>query len=270
MAGGLILSSQTLRGIPIPIRAEAAASAGFTAIGAHHEDLERLRANGTRIDGLREAVEATGMTVVEIGFLNQWAGPESLAEVERQALFDLARTLGAKRISAGLYSGPEPAQIAQRFGTLCRAAASAGLRVSLEFFPFGALPDAASAWEVIARAGEPNADLLFDAWHWHRGGGDPAVLALIPPGAIGSLQVSDAGATAARDVGEESRHGRLLPGTGVIDLTGLLRSLDAAGHHPSIAVEVLSDELGALDPQRVASLAAAATRQVLETARWQE
>jgi sugar phosphate isomerase/epimerase len=266
----LILSSQTLRGIPIPDRAEAAASAGFKAIGAHHEDLERLRATGTPLDRLRDAVEATGIAVVEVGFLNRWAGLESAAETERLALFGLARALGARRINVGLYSGPEPAQIVERFRTLCQAAAFEGLQVSLEFFPFGALPDAPSAWDVIARAGEPNADLLFDAWHWHRGGADAAAVAAIPRGAIGCLQLSDAAAAAAADVGEESRHGRLLPGTGAIDLIGLLRKLDAAGHHPPIAVEVLSDELGAMHHVRAAALAAAATRQVLEAAGWRE
>jgi sugar phosphate isomerase/epimerase len=264
----LILSSQTLRGIPIPVRAAAAAAAGFTAIGAHHEDLLRLHHESAPTEGLRDAVEATGVTVVEVGFLNQWAGPASAADAERQALFGLARSLGASRVNAGLYACPDLAQIVERFRSLCKAAAAAGLRVSLEFFPFGALPDAASAWEVITRAGEPNADLLFDAWHWHRGGGEAARLAGIPRGAIGSLQLSDAAEVAAADVGEESRHGRLLPGTGVIDFGVLLRGLADAGHRPPIAVEVLSDELSRMDPRRAASLAAAATRRVLESADW--
>jgi sugar phosphate isomerase/epimerase len=264
----LILSSQTLRGIPIPVRAAAAAAAGFSAIGAHHEDLQRIHQKSAQTEGLRDAIEATGVTVVEVGFLNRWAGPQSTADAERQALFGLARSLGASRVNAGLYAGPEQAEIVERFRSLCKAAATAGLRVSLEFFPFGALPDAASAWEVIARAGEPNADLLFDAWHWHRGGGDAAQLARIPPGAIGYLQLSDAAEVPAADVGEESRHGRLLPGNGVIDLAGLLHSLADAGHHPPIAVEVLSDELSAMDPRLAASLAAAATLRVLQSANW--
>jgi sugar phosphate isomerase/epimerase len=259
----LILSSQTLRWIPIPVRAAAAAGAGFISIGAHHEDLERAP-----IDGVRDAVEAAGVNVAEVGFLHRWAGPEHAAREEREALFDMARSLGAGRVNAGLFAGPDRARIVDRYRTLCKAAADVGLRISLEFFPFGALANAVSAWEVIEGAGQPNSDVLFDAWHWHRGGADIAMLSAVPPGAIRFLQLSDAAPVVSPDVGEESRHGRLLPGSGAIDLTGLLRGLTAAGHHPTIAVEVLSDELTAMDPRRAASLAASSTRQVLKSASW--
>jgi sugar phosphate isomerase/epimerase len=264
----LILSSQTLRKIPIPLRAEAAAAAGFTGIGVHHEDLELVVARGARWDVIRHDVEAEGVRVVEAGFLHRWAGEETEAAAERDAVFELAMELGAFRVNAGLFSSPSRAEVVDRFQALCRAAAVRGLRVSLEFFPFGALPDAFSAWDVLENAGEPNADLLFDVWHWHRGGAQTAALAAIPAGSIGCLQLSDAAPRVAADVGEESRHGRLVPGTGAIDLVGLLRGLTAAGHHPPIAVEVLSDELSAMGPQRAAALVGEATRQVLEAAAW--
>ncbi len=259
----MILSSQTLRGSSLPVRAAAAAEAGFTSIGAHHEDLAR-----GSINGVRDVVEAAGVNVSEVGFLHRWAESEHAAREERQALFDMAGSLGAARVNAGLFAGPDQARIVDCFRILCKTAAAVGLRISLEFFPFGAIADALAAWEVIEGAGQRNADVLFDAWHWHRGGADIAMLSAVRPGAIRFLQLSDAATLVSTDVGEESRHGRLLPGSGAIDLTGLLRGLNAAGHHPSIAVEVLSDELAAMDPRRAASLAASSTRQVLESASW--
>ncbi len=133
----MILSSQTLRGSPLPVRAAAAAEAGFTSIGAHHEDLAR-----GSINGVRDVVEAAGVNVSEVGFLHRWAESEHAAREERQALFDMAGSLGAGRVNAGLFAGPDRARIVDCFRILCKTAAAVGLRISLEFFPFGAIADA--------------------------------------------------------------------------------------------------------------------------------
>jgi 4-hydroxyphenylpyruvate dioxygenase len=122
--------------------------------------------------------------------------------------------------------------------------------------------------EVLLWSGAGNATLLFDAWHFHRGGAALAELATIPVGGISCLQISDASRLAEADLGEESRHGRLLPGEGVIDLVGLLGRLAAAGHRPPVAVEVLSDRLDREGPMRAAALAAGAAARVLDRAGW--
>jgi sugar phosphate isomerase/epimerase len=264
----LILSSHTVRGVGIEVRAQAAAAAGFTGTGAHHEDLARARADGVALERLAEMVAVAGVPVVEVGFLHRWTEPEPDAAEERRQLFGLARLLGASRVNAGLYTGPDRATIARRFGELCWAAADAGLGVALEFFPFGALPTPGIAMEVLLSSGVVNATLLFDVWHFHRAGAPALELATIPAGSISCLQIADASRLPEPDVGEESRHGRLLPGEGVIDLVGLLRRLAAAGHRPPVAVEVLSDRLDQEGPMRAAALAARAASRVLDEAGW--
>jgi sugar phosphate isomerase/epimerase len=263
---GLILSSPTVRGHGLGVRARAAARSGFAAIGAHHDDLAFAREHRVDLEREAAAVEEIGVPVVEVGFLHRWAGPE--AGAERRELFELAGRLGARRINAGLWEGPGPPGLATAFAELCRAAEDEGLEVALEFFPFGAIPTPAAALEVIEAADRPNARMLFDAWHFHRAGAHWDHLSALWSGLVSCLQISDAAPDAAEDVGEESRHARLLPGEGVIDLRGLLAELRREGQRPAVAVEVLSDRLDAEGPYKAAEMAIRAGRQALAGAGW--
>jgi sugar phosphate isomerase/epimerase len=217
------------------------------------------------MEGEATAVEDLGISVAEVAFAHRWADPD--AGAERRELFGLARRLGARRVNAGLWRGPEFAEMARAFAELCRAADAEGLEVALEFFPFGAIPTAAAALDVIEAADMANARLLFDAWHFHRAGAAWADLSRIWAGLVACAQISDATSEPAEDVGEESRHERLLPGEGVIDLGRILAKLgEETG--PAVAVEVLSDRLDAEGPYRAAELALAASRKLLIKAGW--
>lgn len=262
---GLILSSPTVRGHGLEVRARAAARAGFAATGADQLDLDHARTNGVDLDREAAAVAEIGIPVVEVGFMHRWAGPEAAAE--RSEVFGMARRLHSRRVNAGIWKGPGRRRLAAAFAELCRAASDEGLEVALEFFPFGDIPTPGAALEVMEAADRPgNARLLFDAWHFHRARAPWEQLSGIWSGLVCCLQISDAPAVPGPDIGEESRHARLLPGEGVIDLSRLLTELRLTGERPAIAVEVLSDRLAAEGPYRIAELAIAAGRRVLARA----
>jgi sugar phosphate isomerase/epimerase len=149
------------------------------------------------------------------------------------------------------------------FSALCEAAAATGLVVALEPFPFGPIPTPAAAARLIRAVEAPNARILLDSWQFHRAGAPWDELASLPAGSVACLQLSDARAVPAADLAHETMHGRLLPGQGVIDFDRLFETLRGSGQTPDLAVEVISDELAALDPYEAAARVAAATRAVL-------
>jgi sugar phosphate isomerase/epimerase len=267
----LILAATTLWQVPIEVRARAARAAGFAAIGVHHSDPGRWRAGGRTDSEVAKMLDEIGMPVAEVGFLHRWADSGAAAATESDELLALANVLGAARVNVGLFEAPAAGRATPGFKALCRAAAAHGLEVALEFFSFGGLPTLAAACDLIQAAAEPNAGLLLDTWQLHRCGASSAFragLAAHPEIRLSVVQIADAASWVPTDVGHESRHSRLLPGEGVIDLVAMLGELAHSEPRPPVAVEVISDALEAQDPFAVARLAAATTRSVLEAAGW--
>jgi sugar phosphate isomerase/epimerase len=108
---------------------------------------------------------------------------------------------------------------------------------------------------TFAESISPNVGILVDSLHWHCQGGDRAALASVPPGRIVYAHIDDAppGPLAAQRDDD-----RLLPGEGVIDLSGFIQSLAAAGYAGPIGIEIDGPYLRADPPERAARRALAA------------
>jgi sugar phosphate isomerase/epimerase len=104
------------------------------------------------------------------------------------------------------------------------------------------------AWEIVKGANRPNGGLIFDTWHFQRGGTSHEAITTVPPEKWFTLQLSDAERVPWPEVREESRHGRLLPGDGVIDFDSMIKRLKGYGANPTVSVEVISDVLHKMDP----------------------
>lgn len=91
---------------------------------------------------------------------------------------------------------------------------------------------------LIDDIGAPNVGLLVDSYHCYTTGATEADVAALPDSKIVHVHINDTAATPelAKD-GE-----RILPGTGVIDLTAFLRGLTTAGYSGYIACEILAPE----------------------------
>jgi sugar phosphate isomerase/epimerase len=109
----------------------------------------------------------------------------------------------------------------------------------------------------------PNLGLLLDAWHWARSQEPEKALRHIPTHYITGIQLSDDLARPTHDLTGESRHYRLIPGTGYIDLPVFLHALESHGVKAPLSVEVMSDRLDSLPPIQAASEVARGTRSVL-------
>lgn len=264
--GELTLSALTLRAAGFEDRVRAAAAAGFTGIGLRGDDYLAARAAGLDDAALRRIIAEAGLRVTEVEFLRDWTGGDGEASEHERTLFHVADLFGADRVHAGLFEPRPLGETIAAFARLCRRAERHRLSVALEFMPYSALPAPGAAWEVVSGAGRPNSGILVDAWHYHRCGPSAAELLDVPPERVVAVQLNDAAPQPFADLREESRHHRLLPGDGVIDLSGLLRLLTERGVVAPVAVEVPSDELDALEAAEAARRAASSTRRVLARA----
>ena len=184
----------------------------------------------------------------------------------------MAQALGCASVSAiEPFGRPVPVeQGAEAFAAVCDRAAQHGLAVQMEPMPFSGIPDLRTAASMVQLAGRPNGGLVLDTWHLFRSGGDPSLIAEIPMECL-SVQLCDAPQAAEPDLWTEALDRRLLPGTGALDLAGVVTALGVRGFAGPIGPEVISAELRKLTPIEAARQAAEACTSLLVSAgltRW--
>jgi sugar phosphate isomerase/epimerase len=96
-----------------------------------------------------------------------------------------------------------------------------------------------------------NVGLTLDAWHWHHAGGTVADILAAGKDRIVVVHFDDAPNLPPDQIRDNQR---LLPGEGVIDLTGFLRALQKIGYEDSLSVEVFGRGLKEMPPQESARL----------------
>jgi sugar phosphate isomerase/epimerase len=258
---------------PFAERVAAAAAAGFAAIGLDSRDYAECRAGGHSDTEMRTVLDDHGIRVAELEFVADWLDEPHLPPRTRQSeerLYAAADAFGARHINVGtmLPPGdlPDFAIVAERFAALCDRADAHGLRVALEFLPWTAIPDAATAWEIAELAGRANGGVLVDSWHYFRGAADPGQLRTIPPHRIVVIQFDDADEYAGGDLLEDTMK-RRLPGQGTFDLIGFIQLLDSIGVTAPISVEIISPEQQARPVIEAAKMAHDTSRAVIAKAR---
>ena len=105
------------------------------------------------------------------------------------------------------------------------------------------------ALELIAAIGEPNVGLLFDSFHWYTSGATIQDIESLTADQIVLVHINDA---PSKPADEQIDNQRLLPGEGIIDLSGMLTSLRKIGYDSYISIETFSDELPLLGAEQAA------------------
>jgi sugar phosphate isomerase/epimerase len=253
-------------------RCAAAAAAGFVGVGLHVDDLARTVASGIDPAGMRAVLQGAGLRVVEIEFLAGWA-LETESDVPAVAatmagVEAVAATLGGRHVSAGeMRPGKVDLDVAAaRLAGLADRLAARGLLVALEAFPWSALPDVGTAVELLRRAGSPDTGLLIDVWHFFNGGAGLDVLEDLPGAGVAAVQLND-GPRVHADFLRHARAARRLPGSGDLDVVGLVRAVQATGFAGPWCVEVNTPEFRELPVEAAAKAAADAAMAVLDSAR---
>jgi 4-hydroxyphenylpyruvate dioxygenase len=81
--------------------------------------------------------------------------------------------------------------LVERYAAICDRAAEHGLRCTIEAIPMFGLKTIDSVWKIVVGANRPNGGIVFDTWHYIRGGRNDALLRSIPHGMIDSVQLAD-------------------------------------------------------------------------------
>ncbi|GAB2485519.1 sugar phosphate isomerase/epimerase family protein [Jatrophihabitans fulvus] len=269
----LVLSHFSVRHASFTERVAAAAENGFAGIGLYVNEYARLRDSGHSDADLRAVLHEHGVQVFEYEAVHGWsASGAAYAEYERR--MDLVDRM------ADAFGPPHHVQVvgpyvgtvdegAEAFGRLCDRLAPRGIRAALEYLPVMTnIPDAASAWDFVQRAGRDNGGLCVDSWHHHRSGETWESLASVPADRVVSVQFDDGPPEQVDpDYKIDCMSNRLLPGEGAFDLVGFVRTLDAMGVTAPYEVEVVSLELDAHPVHDVVRRMAESTRAVLAAAR---
>jgi len=231
--------SMLFRELPYLDRPEAAHAIGFLAVETWWPsefgtqwaaEVQRLGLHVALLNCYGGDIEAG-----ERGFLNL---PERRERTVRdlQAAVELARTVGASRINmlAGLLRPGvrRHRQLAEAVSTLreCSSvAAAAGVRIVVEpinrfDIPRYLVPTAPEVADLIEAVGSSSVRMLYDTYHAARSGADPLKEAPTYIEVIDHIHYAD-------------YPGRGAPGTGRVDLLGLLDVLDSAGYSGIVGLE---------------------------------
>lgn len=224
---------------------DAAASAGFDWISVNPQQYVECPATDAEI---RQRLDDAGVVIHQVDPLLCWL--PGLAPIPGGGLLaygpddvlSVADAVGARRINAAVgFAGDWSLDvITDSLASICDRAAAYDVAVTLEFLPWSRVRDLSTAADVVRRSNAANAGVLFDVWHFHRGGGavdelDTADLALVR-----DVQVSDAAREPTFEPMTEAMSLRLMPGVGAIPLAPLLRRL-LTDSDASVGVEVFNN-----------------------------
>jgi sugar phosphate isomerase/epimerase len=220
----------------------ASAAAGFTSFS-----LWSFWATSYGTERARVLLDSVGIRVRAVEAVTQWAGgPSEALDAEITATSEVATVLGADTVLACTL---EPSltsldEATAGFRSLCGQAATSGLRVCIEFFPWSGMPDLATAWRVVEGSGAANGGIVIDMMHWQHQDGGPNfdLLEQIPGEHIHYVQACDTvpPRPASGDYMQQAMGNRRLPGDGDVDIARLLATLDRIGADPWFAYEVFN------------------------------
>jgi sugar phosphate isomerase/epimerase len=213
---------------------DAAAAAGFTSVG-----LDTVTTAG--VADLAGLLRARGLTCTDVGILA--LGPNAAADAERLA--ELARSSGA---TTCLAAGPAGFDGRAALEESADILAAAGVRIALEFVPYGALPTLESALTACEALGWDRCGVLLDTWHFFRSGAPWTLLRSLDPNQIAIIHADDAPAVISDDLVYESRHRRLPIGAGTFAIAEFVAAIGTLGYDGVISAEVLSTTLREQDP----------------------
>jgi sugar phosphate isomerase/epimerase len=146
-----------------------------------------------------------------------------------------------------------------RFTESARILARSGVRLGLEFlgplqlrkrFRYEFIWRMPDMLEFAKECGA-NVGLLLDSWHWHWAGATTEDIIRAGRDRIVHVHFNDAPNVPPEQARDNER---LMPGKGVINLTGFLRALQKIGYHDALSVEVFGHFLKEMTPEQDAKM----------------
>jgi 2-keto-myo-inositol isomerase len=268
------LNTSTIRGQKLSIVEEIAIAekAGYQGMEPWVEELERYAASGGSLEDLAKRFRDAGISVESaIGFF-EWIvdDPERRRkglEAARKSM-ELVRRVGGKRLAAPPVGATERAMsnlfsVAERYRALLELGDQMGVVPQAEVWGFSrTLGRLGEATLVAMEAAHPNACILPDVYHLHRGGSGLGGIKLLSPRAIHVFHMNDYPADPPREKLTDAD--RVYPGDGTAPLKGLLQDLSAGGFHVMLSLELFNRKYWQQDPLAVARMGLEKMRALVE------
>lgn len=115
----------------------------------------------------------------------------------------------------------------------------------------------------FARECGPNVGLLLDSWHWHHAGGTVQDILSAGKQYVVHVQLADAPDLAPEKILDNER---LMPGEGVVNLTGFLQALKKIGYQDGLSPEVFGRGLKDIPAEEGARLGLSTSLAVMRKA----
>ena len=232
---------------------EFAAKAGFAGLEFNAEEVAQL-IDRHGADHVRKIFTDRGIRPAGFGLPVEWRKDEEtwragLEKLPRQAA--AAAAIGSDRCPTWVLpmSDDRPMEEnirwhIQRFKPIAELLHAHGIRLGLEFIGPKTLRDKGKypfihTMERMLELGReigPNVGLLLDCWHWHTSGATVEDLRKLRPAEVVFVHVNDAPPGVAMEHYIDNH--RALPGaTGVIDISGFLRTLKEIGYDGPVVPE---------------------------------
>jgi sugar phosphate isomerase/epimerase len=187
----------------------------------------------------------------------------SIPKIEKASSF--AAAIGCPRMMTYIMPSSDTPKDAlrriykERFTESAQILAKKGVRLGLEFlgplhlrkqFRYEFIWRMNDMLEFAKECG-PNVGLTLDSWHWHHAGATTQDIVAAGRERIVNVHFNDAPNLPPEQIRDNER---LLPGEGVIDLTGFLQALQRIGYTDALSVEVFGRGLNKMTPEAAARL----------------
>jgi 4-hydroxyphenylpyruvate dioxygenase len=236
----------------------AIAEAGFEGLEIFETDI--LAHDGPPADVGRLARDL-GLEIIALQPFRDFEGmpePRRSRNFERaRRKFDLMAELGTSRLLVCSNVSPQSLggidRAAADLRELGDLAAEAGVEIAFEALSWGRwIRDWRDAWEAVRRADHPNVRLVLDSFHALVPGYPVEPIRAVPADRIAFVQLADAPAI-QMDILQLSRHLRLFPGQGDLDVPGFLEAIRATGYDGWISHEIFNDRFRMASTRRIAA-----------------
>ncbi len=283
--GGMFISLPpwaVARNVGWPEQARLAARVGYAGI-----DWAFQPARQAGVDATRALLAELGIrpTITNLPLQNALGGDEPsfasrLPQLNDDAAF--ASAIGCRNFQLVLPAASPVGQtkverwkaVRDRLAVISGVLAKHDVRLGLEFLgplvfrtrPGSGEPFVWTLPETVKLASESgtNIGVTLDAWHWHHSGGTVAEILAAGAPRIVHVHVSDARAMAPEAVQDNMR---LLPGEGIIDLSGFFGALEKIGYRGGVAPETIGPRIpDTMPPEESARLALEATTAIMQKA----
>lgn len=233
--------------------------AGFQGVGLWVDTVEQWLARGRTVEQLAEQVSSRGLAVHEICFVSVLDEAGNVADQRR--VFEWAAALAAPAVIS-IYGKPEAPleKVRDDWAAFVRKVDGLGVCAAFEFIgPWPAYNSPLATWEVIQAGGETGT-MVFDTFHFWRGGCDLTQIDKIPSGRVSLVHLND-----ANDVPREKATDtdRTYPGRGVMPLKEILAGLFAQGFAGPLSMEIFGP-IQEQDPDEVCRQAHDTAAEVVE------